>query len=354
MEIKVINSFLLDCGRKYFSIDDIKNIVDCMYKNKFNTLIIAFGNDGFRFILDDMEINFDDYYFSSDKVKKAITSANKRYCDNGEKNELTQAEMESIIQYCRQRQIQVIPLFNSPGHMNSLLWVMEELGLKNVRYKSSKTTIDFDNKDALMILNYFITKYIQWFHKQKCNYFHLGCDEYANDVLKSGFKSLQNLEDYRYDRFVDYVNYLVSIVIENDMIPIMFNDGMYFGDARVSEKFNQRILCSYWTKGWPGYELADVKIISDNGHSVINTNKNWYYVLGRYTRETCNQDFTFEKANEGMVKFKKNDIDCCKGLFTIGTTFCLWCDQPEVPYDAIEKENLESLLESFGKNVFQS
>lgn len=43
----------LDCGRKYFSVDYIKGVIDAMYENAFNQLELAFGNGGLRFVLDE-------------------------------------------------------------------------------------------------------------------------------------------------------------------------------------------------------------------------------------------------------------------------------------------------------------
>ena len=48
----------LDCGRKYFSVDNIKSIIDTASAAGFNYLELAFGNDGLRFLLDDMSVSF--------------------------------------------------------------------------------------------------------------------------------------------------------------------------------------------------------------------------------------------------------------------------------------------------------
>ena len=48
----------LDAGRKYFSVDQIKGIIDTMAESNYNALELAIGNDGLRFLLDDMSISF--------------------------------------------------------------------------------------------------------------------------------------------------------------------------------------------------------------------------------------------------------------------------------------------------------
>ena len=48
----------LDSGRKYFSVGNIKDIIDVASAAGFNYLELAVGNDGLRFLLDDMSISF--------------------------------------------------------------------------------------------------------------------------------------------------------------------------------------------------------------------------------------------------------------------------------------------------------
>lgn len=82
----------LDCGRKYFSKDWI---IALMYEAKaagYNQVQLAFGNKGLRFLLDDMSVNT----YEKQAVTDAIKEGNKAYYA-GEKNELTEAEMNEIL-----------------------------------------------------------------------------------------------------------------------------------------------------------------------------------------------------------------------------------------------------------------
>lgn len=47
------NIMFLDCGRKYYSVDSIKQIIDNASAAGFNYIQLAVGNDGLRFLLDD-------------------------------------------------------------------------------------------------------------------------------------------------------------------------------------------------------------------------------------------------------------------------------------------------------------
>ena len=46
----------LDNGRKYYSADWIKALITEMAADGFTQLQLAFGNDGLRFLLDDMSV----------------------------------------------------------------------------------------------------------------------------------------------------------------------------------------------------------------------------------------------------------------------------------------------------------
>lgn len=83
----------LDCGRKYLSKDWI---IALMYEAKaagYNQVQLAFGNKGLRFLLDDMSVNT----YEKQAVTDAIKEGNKAYYNAGEKNELTEAEMNEIL-----------------------------------------------------------------------------------------------------------------------------------------------------------------------------------------------------------------------------------------------------------------
>ncbi len=61
----------IDAGRKYFSLDQLKRIVDKASELGYSDLHLLVGNDGMRFVLDDMTVANGKTY-ASDDAKKAI------------------------------------------------------------------------------------------------------------------------------------------------------------------------------------------------------------------------------------------------------------------------------------------
>ena len=80
MEDKQLKSiFSIDAGRKYFSEDQLKSIIDKAYKNGYTDVQILLGNDALRFFLADMSMEVNGVTYSSDDVKEALTKGNKHY-----------------------------------------------------------------------------------------------------------------------------------------------------------------------------------------------------------------------------------------------------------------------------------
>ena len=101
LEDKPYNIFFLDCGRKYYSVDSIKQFIDNASAAGFNYIQLAVGNDGLRFLLDDMSLTVNGTTYDSSAVSKAIHAGNETYY-NFDVDELTQDEMDTIIAYANE------------------------------------------------------------------------------------------------------------------------------------------------------------------------------------------------------------------------------------------------------------
>ena len=98
--------FHLACGRKYFTVDQIKEIIDTLAANDYTHLELAFGNGGLRFLLNDMSVTANGTTYGSSAVKEAIEAGNVSFAANdghGGSTEpgtcLTEAEMDAVIAY---------------------------------------------------------------------------------------------------------------------------------------------------------------------------------------------------------------------------------------------------------------
>ena len=325
--------FSIDAGRKYFSEEQLLQIIDKAYLNGYTDVQILLGNDALRFFLDDMSITVDGKTYASEAVKKAITAGNDHYKDpNG--NALNETEMNRIVAYAKERGLHIIPVINSPGHMDSILVAMEELGMKNVRYsyngKESERTVNIESDEAIAFTKELVKKYVTYFANANVSeIFNFGADEYANDVFSNpGWGELQKIG--LYDEFVVYANDLAKIIKDAGMKPMCFNDGIYYNKKDSSGTFDQDIIISYWTAGWWGFNVAKAEYLVNKGHKILNTNDAWYWVLGNIDTGGYNYNSTVNNINNK----KFTDVTGASNeLPIIGSMQCVWCDTPSKEHD---------------------
>ena len=69
------------------------------------------------------------------------------------------------------------------------------------------------------------------------------------------------------------------------MTPRAFNDGFCYNKNEynsVTVAPSKAYEICYWSSGWGGYNVASAKTLSSNGYKLINTNGDYYWVLGNF------------------------------------------------------------------------
>lgn len=337
----------LDAGRKYFSVDSIKKIIDNASADGYNYLELGVGNDGLRFLLDDMSVTANGKTYSSEAVSEAIHAGNEAYY-NFNTDELTQSEMDEIISYAKDKGISIIPLINSPGHMDAILSAANSLTGTNCSYSGSARTIDVTNDTAVAFTQALIQKYVDYFADKGCKYFNMGADEYANDVYTSGSMGFGNLQDTgKYSYFVKYVNQTATMIKNAGMTPMAFNDGIYFNNNTSSGTFDTDIVISYWSCGWSGYTPMSASKLTDMGFKLINTHGDYYWVLGK-----SDWQCSAEKASGFNYKeFQHTELESGTIDNPVGAMFCIWCDYPGADTEANVVSKTADTMAAFAKTL---
>ena len=345
----------IDAGRKYFTLDQLKRIVYKASELGYSDVHLLLGNDGLRFLLDDMIITANGKTYTSDDVKNAIIQGTKAYYDDPNGTALTQAEVTELIEYAKSKGIGLIPAINSPGHMDAMLVAMEKLGIKNPQAhfdKVSKTTMDLRNEEAMNFVKALIGKYMDFF-AGKTKIFNFGTDEYANDATSA--QGWYYLKWYQlYGKFAEYANTLAAMAKERGLQPMAFNDGFYYEDKDDVE-FDKDVIISYWSKGWWGYNLATPQYLASKGYKLLNTNGDWYYVLGNHKPDEA---YPLSKAVENSGKVPFNQLASTKypevDLPTVGSMLAIWADKPSAEYKEEEIFELMTAFADHNKDYFRA
>lgn len=327
----------LDCGRKYFTKDWIIALLNEMSAAGYNQLELAFGNKGLRFLLDEKDASGNDITvgdYTMAKVNEAIRAGNQAYdtsvsyAPDGVE-ELTQTDMDAIIAHAEKLNIAIVPMFNTPYHMEAVITAMESdtLDIANAHYGTESACLNLSNETAVSFVKDLMQKYVDYF-KGKCSFFSFGADEY-----KGGWN----------DTFYTYANSIAAMINTAGMSARVFNDSFRGNEDNASligGTINSNYLngVCYWYTGWDGNLYASVKSLANAGYNVINTNKDFYYVLhnntaaeykfsGNYDQDSwINYAKTF--SNTTYNNYNKKGQNGSYSGTPIGSMFCVWCDQP--------------------------
>lgn len=340
----------LDCGRKYFSVDNVKSLIDVMAAYGYNELELAFGNAGLRFLLGDMSISFGTTSYTDNDIRTAVVKGNENQNSSDDGSYWTEIDMTEILDYASSKSIEIVPLLNMPGHMNALLdgekfhqYRISGYGSENyqkVWKGASVTSIDPANSDAVAFGLAILQKYVDWFktyndaHSNgKVKYFNFGADEVGNDIVNPFYGYYND----GYSSCAEYINKCAEIITNAGMTPRAFNDLLYYG-SNYTTGVDKSVQVCYWSDQWSGSPYITARSMKEQGHQMINTNSEWYYVLGvkennlSYALNSVDKyeynDF-YERSGNSVVASRIAD--------TAGVMLCIWCDNPnaETPETAI-------------------
>ena len=342
----------LDCGREYFTKQWIIALINEMSAAGYNQLQLAFGNGGFRFCLDDMAVSG----YTSEQVKNAIEAGNEHYntygddekgptngewiAYNPEVNSLTESEMNEIISHAQAKGIEIVPMFNTPGHMHALLAAMQELGMSDVSVKNG--CMNLSNTSAVSFTKELIEKYVEYFKTNGCDYFHFATDEY------SSFNTA----------FYSYANSLVDIAVAHKVTPRVFNDSFQTnGSTYIKKNSNYPTQVCYW---YNGNGSASANVVNNAGYSLINTNHDYYYVSTNEYWNLHREGYTFVGDYNESTWIKKAE-DFSNTVFhgtninsPAGSMFCIWCNTPGKNTETEIAEQIRMILRVLGARMQNS
>lgn len=325
----------IDCGRKYFSLTDLKKIVDYAYEYGYTHVELAFGNDALRFLLDDMSLTVGGNSYDSNTVKSAIQSGNAAFYASGE---LSQGEMDAIISYANDKGIGIIPMFDAPGHMQAVVSAMQTLGLtpKYSTPTNSGASLNYaiDTTDALSVnfVQALVQKYITYFAGKGCTMFNIAADE-------CGFSGMTTEQ---YTAYAKFVNSMAAMVQNAGMTALAFNDGIYHIDLPTDTAFDTNIAICYWDASTDKYSPAST--LAGYGFKIINTHNKWYYVVGNEGSSWYGYSWA-----QGYLNGECKDCRQTDGGYTtnVGCMIAIWCDNPG---KNVNWSNVENHIKTLSKN----
>ena len=374
--------FMLDCARKYLTPDWIKRLIDEISCVGFNVLQIHFAEEmGHR--LESKTFPWlagGDHSLCVFYTAHGMPECNDKY--------ITLDEMRDIVLYAQSRGMEVVPSFDSPGHMNYAVKKYNayyKTDISNYFHKDGKTTIvsgssigkepsatsysrgiDIANPEAVAFAKALYTEYGKFFRELGCKSFDMGGDELLGfgDSVDNSVPKWYNLEHWEkharevtknpkavaYDAFIIYMNEIAALLYSLGYESVrMWNDDTYrYADTGWCEaaKLDTSIDIQYWTH-ITNDSKNTASFYIDKGHSVYNFAATYtYYTLypdkaptHKSPEEIVNEwnAYVFDSVNpENVVKAPSDKVK--------GAGMCLWTDTPDI---MTEDELLENMRAHF-------
>ena len=398
-------ALFLDNGRKYYSVDWIKGMIRELAWAKMNTLVIHFSEEmGLG-----LETKTYPWLMGRDGTlgTQAEVTTDNRY--------LTQDEMAEIIEYAQKYHVQIVPSFDSPGHMNYIVKKFNEKcaeedytftydgveytaeagseignyyhyngqtaivqGSRNNEYSRG---IDISNEVAVAFTRSLIEEYATFFYDQGCTKFDIGGDELlgwgtaiVSTSTASRWKQLDHWKEYAqnrakeeglsnwssavaYDGFLYYMNDLYDLVTGIGYESVrMWNDDAYRTDAGWAEvvNLNTDIEILYWTDNGNN-------VWTYGNHSVYNYLSDYNYyamisdLLGNFPKVTQQQIYEEWSPYIFTDNLTATGKNMSVGNESVkGSAFCIWCDNPDLETEDEVREGVLPLMRANGAKAWDA
>ncbi len=360
--------FMLDCARKYLTPAWIKRLISEIAEVGYNAIMIHFSEE----VAMRLESKRYPWLAGGDHTLCVFGVANGLPEDNGKF--ITQEEMVDIVRYANSHGIEVIPSFDSPGHMNYLVKKYNahyNTDIGNYFHKNGRVSIvqgssafkeavpmsysrgiDISNPEAVEFAKNLYTEYGKFFRELGCRSFDIGGDELLGfgETIDDSLSKWQNLEHWdryareltgdsravAYDAFILYMNDLCKMLRDMGYESIrMWNDDVYRSfdtDWKGVAELDKSIDIQYWSTAANNGENTAL-VYLERGHNVYNFGaKHTYYTLypgrapSKVTPEIIMQDWNPYVFDPDVIGNNPKPGD----KRVKGAGFCLWCDTPAV------------------------
>lgn len=343
-----VRGFMLDVGRKFFSINFLRDYVRFMSYYKMNTFHIHLSDNGFK------------QFFGNDwsKTYAAFRLESETYPGLAAKDgHYSKKEFVDLQLLAEQNGVNIIPEIDIPAHTLAFSQYLPELGSKEY----GMDHLDLFNPKTYEFFDKLFAEYLGGKNPVfKGEYVHIGTDEYSN-------KDPKVVEKFRY--FMDY--YIKQVEKYGKKAGVWGSLTHAKGETPVKVK---DVLMDCWYNGY-----ADPQTMIDLGYDVVSVPDGLLYIVPAagyyYDYLNCERLYNdWTPAKIGKAVFPENHPQIKGGKFAVWNDHCgngitekdvhhrvfpamqtlsvkMWTGKnTSLPFDAFEKQRL-NISEAPGLNM---
>ncbi|MDU8924708.1 family 20 glycosylhydrolase [Pasteurellaceae bacterium LIM206] len=331
----------LDIARHFYDVDSLKSFIDTIHQ--------AGGHFLQLHLSDDQNYALESAYL--DQLERNATCRNGT-CVNPKTGKpfLTYRQIDEIIRYAAEKQVELVPEVDSPGHMTAILSLLE---LKNgkdyvngLRLKGSRGELNMTNPEAAEMVKTLIGEVIYIFGNSS-RHFHAGGDEFSYDEPND-------------NDFIRYINELNDYISRKGLITRIWNDGL---TKKNLDSLNKNIEITYWSYDGDTQDSqeakfrrdirADVPLLLTKGFRVLNYNSYYLYVVPRKDKNLM-EDMRFARRDMQShwqlgVWDKQNKRDVVANRQLSGAALSIWGEYA----DDMSGEQIQSATQDLLKIIIE-
>lgn len=294
----------VDAARRFIPASMLCKLIDYMDEARLNVLNLHVSeNEGYRL-------------------------PSKRHPQVSSAQHLSFEDVEAVRQYAAERHITIVPSFDLPGHLDTVLQANPWAQLQG-EDGPIRGALDITNPKAVELAWDLLDEIIEMFDAKWVN---IGGDEYLD--FRQGVPALREAAQTKlgegareHDLWVDFLNTTNQRLRQRGIEVFMWNDGVH-GDRMVDPDTD--MLVHYWTR-W-GQHMETAMDFAKRGHALVNWDGELlYFVL----RDDPNNKYP---TAESVFTYFDADIYPGKGERVhlpgqLGAVFSIWCDAPNAITD---------------------
>lgn len=299
-------SLHLDCARHFFSVETVKKVIEGISYGNLNVLHWHLSDDHA-------------WRIESKKFPRLHESSGQYY---------TQEQIREIINYAKEREIDVIPEIDMPGHNLALLSVFPEYSCKGESVTPAKargiykTILCAGKEETYAFIEALLDEIIPLFDSE---YFHIGGDEAPKDEWKECPHCNAKMKELGLTSYEDLQGYFTAeackVIKKYGKTPICWND------ALLADNLPEDIMIQYWTidhakamipfvaKGGKWIYSDMFELYLDYPHSMIPLRKIYEFEPHLYKYAIPNMDGLMGFEACCWTEHIDNEKDLCEHIF---------------------------------------
>ncbi len=332
----------LDIARRFYPVETIKQFIDTIHQAGGTFLHLHFS-DHENYALESSYLDQQE----ANAVQKNGTYFNPKT----DKPFLTYKQLNDIIYYAKEKNIEIVPEVDSPSHMTAIFDLLTlkhgKEYVKGLKSPYLAEEIDINNPEAVEIIKTLIGEVIYIFgHSSR--HFHIGGDEFSYAVENN-------------HEFIRYVNTLNDFINSKGLITRIWNDGLIKNNLN---ELNRNIEITYWSYDGDAQAKEDIKYRREiraglpellaSGFKVLNYNSYYLYFVpksgshihndSKYAAEDVLNNWTLGKWDG---KNTSNHVQNTQNI--IGASLSIWGERS----GSLNGETIQEASKNLLKAVIQ-